>query len=112
MNLKLKDSFIDEKRWTKNTMSKDRYEDAVPWNSKNAFSWCLMGVINLFFKTGKKRQSIEKKINKIIKKNYPHTLDYWTKKHNIIKPHPIACFNDHPKTTFKDVKKILELANV
>lgn len=114
MNIKLKDFLKTKKQWTKGSMAKDILGNNVNYKSPLATQWCLFGVIYFLFPPSQ-RNKVIKIIRKTILKYYFYYFNT-EKNNNLIKKlrdtFIFSTFNDHSKTTFEDVKKLLKLADI
>ena len=88
--MKVRDLLCDESKWCKGAY---RCYDRM----------CLMGALREAYKNSDKFGRLLL-LRKVILRQFPQRLDA----SNPV----IIVFNDHPETTFADVRKVLELADV
>lgn len=93
----------DPSKWTKGYYAKTAEDCPIGAYSNNAVCFCLLGGTQ---KLGLVLEEVHKKLVPIIQKLYPDRDD----PSGIIST--IAYFNDHPDTTFEDIKKVLKAANI
>lgn len=96
----VKDFLNNPKKWTQGANARNKLGEAVNIDSNDACSWCLSGAILACSPPhGLLRETLCVSILRSIKELYPNFDS-------------IQGFNDHYNTTFEDVKKVLEHANV
>jgi hypothetical protein len=98
----LRQLFSGPSKWCKNSNARDANDRAVAWDSPNAVKFCFIGGLYRVYEDSNKRRKVVEKIKKAINKF--HKDD-----DNIVW---ISAFNDNPKTSFSDIKKVIELAKV
>jgi hypothetical protein len=96
--LKVKDILVSYHTWVKGYMSKDNRGNYTQPQDENACRWCLSGAICKAYADDNKRAKALVRLEKIIKKEYGFNS--------------IVTFNDNWRTTFKDVRRVVEKANI
>lgn len=96
--MKIKELLTDESRWCKGHVARNKYGEKEDIESEQAVCWCLSGAIGKCYPY-KDRNAISLKIRDAIVKHLGYVLG-------------TIAFNDDKKTTFEDVRKVIELADV
>jgi hypothetical protein len=86
-------------KWTRHSFAETKTGKATTTANKSATKWCLYGALLKCYPTQKRAMKVSQKLNLALQKLYPDD-------------HSIIYFNDSPKTTFKDIRKLLKEANV
>ena len=92
-------------KWTQHDYARDKNGRETSIFDPEATCFCLLGGISKVYNVtvddlDDKTLEIREKINEAIRKLFPDRPSY------------IHKFNDHPDTTFEDIKKVLKEANV
>lgn len=105
----LQELFKSAKRWTKEFYARETPKEEgcaflqAILNSPDKYScFCLLGGTMKVYADYDKYKEVEEKLKKVIKKYYPSRA----------KGNHVPSFNDHPKTTIKDIRRVVKLANV
>lgn len=93
LTMKLKDLFTDTSKWTQHYSSRDRHTAPCPIDCKDAVCWCLAAAIDKCYMP-LERADIRNKITKYI--GFPS----------------IMLYNDNDKTTFNDIKQLVETLDI
>jgi hypothetical protein len=88
-------------KWTKKTAARGASGSPLPPDSDQACCWCILGALQKCYPKGPADVEVEVLL-KAIEKIFPRTGTLGL----------ITRFNDHPDTTFADVRAVLEEANV
>lgn len=91
--MKVKEILCDESKWCKGAFAKTPSGNDVLPEDEDACRWCLYGALGLAYPNPRDFHKAEQKIREICVR-------------------PIDVFNDHPDTTFADIRAVLELADV
>ena len=95
--------FSSSDKWTVHEYARDLNKKAVQSNDDSAVCWCLVGgLIKCYGDCGEGTpfQRAQNKIRQAISRLFPG------------KSENIASFNDHVATSFEDIKKVIEAAQV
>jgi len=90
-----------ESQWTKQAMAKDANGEKVSIINLNATCWCLVGAVNKIFST----LPFDEQTN-MVAARIQDALEYGIEKIDGRPQSPIW-FNDHPQTTFAEIKAVL-----
>lgn len=96
--MKIKDLLSDESKWIKRNNAQDKDGNVVYIDSDDACKFCLFGAVRRCYRTHYEQEQVADIINDIVVDN--------NLSKNFIK------FNDDPRTTFEDIRKVLEEADV
>lgn len=96
---KVKDLLTSSRKWTKGTLARDNQGHPVSTGSKAAVRFCLVGAIFHIYWTYEKANKAISKLERLLEKL-------------LHEKRCIGAWNDDPKTKFKDVKELVEKANV
>lgn len=96
---KVKTLLADKKRWTKGTWQRNKYGHPVSEDCKSACKFCLEGALQHIYDDYERRNA-EKRIEQAINDLFPGKF------------HSLISFNDNPETTYEDIKRVLQRANV
>lgn len=109
--MKVKELLSEETKWTKNHYAKNEEGEPVSSLFSEACCWCLKGAVTkCYYNPAIEnyhviQQEAVDKLRAAVKQLFPSRVN-----------HPSRCeaatFNDHPETTFADIQKVLELADV
>ena len=105
--MKVKDLLSSPEKWHKGCYAKDTKGNPVSETGSTAVSWCLMGAIYKCYDNGAgyKIASSYGNVLSCIRKiedNFP----------DLLRRVSLPCFNDDPKTTFEDIRRIIETADI
>ena len=110
----LQELFTDESKWTKGASARNEEGVLCPPHFSEARSWCLMGAINLCCRHDfDERKATIHALKNAITGGRPNDLSTAIQEKNT--PNEvveISRFNDSPETTFADIRKVIEEANV
>lgn len=95
--MKVKEFLTSRYRWCKGRMAIDSKGNKVNYNSPHASRFCLVGAINKCYIDNNTKDVVFTKIEKYL--NLPSRLYI---------SGSIGKWNDKKKTTFKDVRKLIE----
>lgn len=93
--MKVKELLSDESKWTRKAYARDSHGVMIEPRSPSACCWCISGAIERCYQSYAKASEVSEKI----KRHLPFgktSID----------------FNDDPATTFADIRRVLELADV
>jgi hypothetical protein len=99
--MKVSDVLTDGSKWTKGRYGEDVNGENCGSRSPNAIRWCLAGALlkacgeNVDIEFSSRYEALRSAVGNIKNSKYYGTL---------------STFNDDTKTTFEDIKKVLELA--
>ena len=104
--MKVKELLKDENCWTQYKNSRDKYGEGVDPDSNDACCWCLAGAM---IKVYGEAMATSKEFSRLT--DTAQTLFSirglsWDDNYSFVR------FNDNPNTTFEDVKKVVELADI
>jgi hypothetical protein len=106
----MQELFESAKRWTKEFYARETSKEpgclfmqAILTYPGKYSCFCLLGGAIKVYEDYDKYDEVKEKLEKVIKKYYPRR---W--KSGICVP----SFNDHPKTTIEDIRRVVKLANV
>jgi len=101
----LQELFSNPRRWTKGSYAKNKSGDLVSVSSEQAVCFCLYGgadAVYGFNLTNKKLHMVLNKLTKFVTKRLVIAdID-----------NALEEYNDHPKTTIKDIQSLVKEANV
>jgi hypothetical protein len=92
----LQELFTDESRWTKDAFARNAKGKARGPLEPDAVRWCLMGALDFCYGPKSRQQAT-------LRRKIETSPSYHT---------GIAQFNDSTETTFADIRKVIEEANV
>jgi hypothetical protein len=96
--MKIKELLSTPDKWTKGLAARNKKGEPVFTSDKDAYSFCLLGACAKCYPDLLNCVEVEKKIRDILR-NENGFLS-------------IVDFNDSSSTTFEDIRRILEIANV
>lgn len=94
----------DESKWTKGTFARDENNCNIDPYSKGAICWCIKGAIMRCYEGDDEYWHANNEIRAAIAK-----LKYFDKPTININ---IMGFNDNPNTTFADIRRVIEEADI
>ena len=105
--MKVKQLLSTKSKWTKLACARDKKNMECPVNDPSAVKYCLEGAIIKCYQTGEERNRVENLIRRALRMSevefsmfkpiYDGRITYW---------------NDAPKRTFKDIKKLISKLNI
>lgn len=98
--MKIQELLDSPEKWIKGNHARDNYNNPIHSQSPYACKWCLVGAFVVCYPKLYIDNTLFSKLSKVIR-------DY-SGLHNV----GIAEFNDLPTTTFADIRKVIELADV
>lgn len=103
--MKIKELLNSEEKWTKKELARDADGNIVYVNSVFAVCWCLVGATDALYPSLPDDIKARNKLGRAICTLFPERCCGEVDSN-------IVAFNDDPRTTFADVVKVLELADV
>jgi hypothetical protein len=100
--MKIKELLVSEDKWARKGFAFDKDDRMVFGASPDAVKWCLLGAV------GKCYQGAEGEAVRELLTAELTTKD--TPEHDL--PGSISQWNDNPKTTFADVRKLVEKLDI
>lgn len=98
--MKVKQLFSSEKRWVKHTYATDKNGAACGVQSDKAFSFCLDGALSRCYTPNGKYWDVRTLVDVAIKKMTRGRFS------------GVVRWNDYPRRTFKQVRKLIEDLNI
>lgn len=97
--MKVKDVLSDESKWIKGDFAVDENNEPVPRTSDKACKFCLLGsIMNCYLDIEEQLEVTHAVLDEIQNKTGG--------------PMSIPHFNDHPRTTFKDIQDIINKLDI
>lgn len=103
----------NEKNWTKQTLARDDRGFIVEVDNKNATCYCLRGAVLKYYNvdnTNDKDYMV--KLSKSIKKLFPHIKKEPGRSSRDTAAMHVVEFNNNDKTTFTDIRAVVEDAGI
>jgi hypothetical protein len=109
MSTTIRELLSDESKWTRYTLSRDAAGTTVDPLDDDAVSFCVMGACcRVYFFKGK--DAAQSKLDEAANKLFPERLAERSRGGPVLRN--ASFINDHPATTFEDIRKLLEEADV
>lgn len=89
----------EEGKWTQGAYARDAVGKSVALNAPAAVCWCLKGALNRCYAPEAFHAAFQR-LTAIVPKVKVDGFE------------PVAAFNDHPSTTFVDIRRVIEQAQI
>ncbi len=96
--MKIKDLLNSPDKWIQHCYAKKKNGKLVHPAKPEAYCFCLRGALIQCYANMQEKNVAENKLLKVVAENTLHT--------------GLIAFNDSPETTFEDIRRILEIADV
>jgi len=100
--MKISELLTDESKWCKGSFAKTAYGFETTCNNPDACQWCLLGAR---YTANLTRGENDALIDAVLAL-YPNRCGIYRDTDSLVR------FNDHPNTTFDDIKRVLEHAGL